>query len=301
MDLNDKDRDILRWLDEDQIQIGAENPDVTREQEQLQPILEAIDQWKVPSIDEDILFDKIEQQINKNQKSGMVIPLWGIVSSVAAIFAIVIFYVFGMSHQIEVHTDDELLTHMLPDQSEVILNTKSTIHYDQKFNEERVVNLKGEAFFNVEKGKKFIVKTAKGKVEVLGTSFNVNTFNEAFIVACKTGKVKVSAYGHEAILTPGKYIALNQNGDRLEKDVEVSTIDHWTNSTLHFSDELLENVIEQLESLYNIEIDLPPQYKTQRYSGFIVKNDLKSALKSVFIPMNIRYELTDQNKVVILD
>ena len=46
--------------------------------------------------------------------------------------------------------------------------------FDKKrFTDERIIQLRGEAFFEVEKGSRFVVQTGKGAVEVLGTSFNV--------------------------------------------------------------------------------------------------------------------------------
>ncbi|MEM9052122.1 MAG: FecR domain-containing protein [Bacteroidota bacterium] len=76
----------------------------------------------------------------------------------------------------------------LPDGSEVQLNSSSTLAFNKRnFEDERELDLKGEAFFEVKKGVKFTVTTDNGAVEVLGTSFNVNSREERLEVICYTG------------------------------------------------------------------------------------------------------------------
>ena len=81
----------------------------------------------------------------------------------------------------------------LPDDSSVTLNESSEISFsDDTWGEERRINLLGEAFFEVEKGKPFRVVTTQGMVEVLGTSFNVKARDSLFSVVCYEGLVRVN-------------------------------------------------------------------------------------------------------------
>ncbi|MEA3444854.1 MAG: FecR domain-containing protein, partial [Bacteroidota bacterium] len=66
---------------------------------------------------------------------------------------------------------------VLPDGSVITLNQNSKLKYNKKDELERKVKLEGEAFFNVERmpSKPFIVETAELVIEVLGTSFYINS------------------------------------------------------------------------------------------------------------------------------
>ena len=75
----------------------------------------------------------------------------------------------------------------------MLLNSKSTITFNKhNWDTNRTLELNGEAFFDVEKGNTFTVKTSQGNVSVLGTEFNVNASVDFFRVSCYEGKVKVS-------------------------------------------------------------------------------------------------------------
>ncbi len=77
--------------------------------------------------------------------------------------------------------------------SHVRLNAQTTLSYKPllwKFS--RKVSLEGEAYFEVQKGKKFEVISTNGKTVVLGTSFNIYSRNNNYQVTCVTGKVRVT-------------------------------------------------------------------------------------------------------------
>ena len=75
----------------------------------------------------------------------------------------------------------------------------SELNYNaSKWGEKRELELKGEAFFDVEKGKRFDVNTELGKISVLGTEFNVLSRDSIFKVSCYEGLVQVT-YGNEKI------------------------------------------------------------------------------------------------------
>jgi hypothetical protein len=122
----------------------------------------------------------------------------------------------------------------LEDGSEVKLNPKSEISYQEYFNDdERKVYLKGEAFFNVTKDKlrPFIVITNDVTTRVLGTSFNIKAYdNEKQVtVAVVTGKVSVITKAtkvknsttdrREIILTPNQQIIYNRDNERIAKQL----------------------------------------------------------------------------------
>src|SRR6185436_6777394 len=65
---------------------------------------------------------------------------------------------------------------ILPDQSKVVLNAVSSVHYNSlMFYLSRNVSFEGEGFFTITKGDKFNVVTENATVEVLGTEFNLKS------------------------------------------------------------------------------------------------------------------------------
>ena len=85
----------------------------------------------------------------------------------------------------------------LPDGSEVWLNADSKLSFPENFAEDiRSLNLTGEAFFKVKRNvnKPFVVATENARIEVLGTSFNINSRTESNVTKTSvvSGSVKVS-------------------------------------------------------------------------------------------------------------
>jgi len=116
-------------------------------------------------------------------------------------------------------TAGQQLVHELPDRSKVQLNAGSRLTYKEKnWQDDRSLQLQGEAFFDVEKGATFQVETTLGTVQVLGTEFNVRQRNGLFQVRCVEGRVAVEVLGQTKELTPGQ-------GQRL-LDEEVSLFGH---------------------------------------------------------------------------
>ena len=101
----------------------------------------------------------------------------------------------------------------LPDKSEVILGAVSRLKYDKEtYNQgDRLLRLEGEAFFEVEKGAPFIIECKEGRVEVLGTSFNVHSRNKRLTVSCRSGMVKVGDKSgrHEFIISKGQGVTIS--------------------------------------------------------------------------------------------
>ena len=120
---------------------------------------------------------------------------------------------------------------ILPDGTKVQLNGATTIRYDVNDTEQRLVHLSGEAFFDVAKSPDcpFRVMVNDFQIEVLGTSFNVNTYKKDVIeTSLLTGKIKISggSLPHEYTLTPGEkatYSSVDKALKITKADVHVET------------------------------------------------------------------------------
>jgi len=151
---------------------------------------------------------------------------------------------------------------ILPDNSTVTLNKGATLTYPKKFNDkERLLFLEGEAFFEVTRNTKktFKVELNQGVVEVLGTSFNINTKNNdnQIEVVVVTGKVKLANSANEnfLILIKGEKGLIMKTNNLIAKanndDVNFMA---WKTRKIVFNDMELDEVIHTLNSLYDSNI-----------------------------------------------
>lgn len=158
----------------------------------------------------------------------------------------------------------EIIT--LPDGSVVTLSQNSILTYDEKFEgSTRNVNLQGKAFFDIrrDESKPFIVNTDKSKIEVLGTSFLVNTeaMNSSTEVIVKTGKVAVSKKKSKAEntvhLEAGDVGRLVEDATSFEKStIEDYNYLAWKTKLVEFSDIKLQSVLGTLEDVYGVKISV---------------------------------------------
>lgn len=192
----------------------------------------------------------------------------------------------------------EKTTFNLPDLSKVALNADSEITYDKdSWYKKRSLNLKGEAYFKVAKGKTFDVITKNGIVTVVGTEFNVKARNDYFEVTCFEGVVKVSSDTIvKQLLTGEIYRILNKEFVK-EKTVDLEP--QWTNNISDFKAIPLIYVFEELERQYNVEIVFKNVDASRLFSGIFANNNIEKALISITKPMNLTFEISSPNQVLI--
>lgn len=152
---------------------------------------------------------------------------------------------------------------LLGDGTKVWLNAASSLRYPTVFTgNERVVEITGEAYFEVAKNAKmpFHVKiNNETEIVVLGTHFNVNSYqNEASInTTLLEGSVRVINGKESALLTNGQQAQsslLLKNKIKVVSNVNVERIMAWKNGVFDFQDATLGEVMRQLERWYNIEV-----------------------------------------------
>jgi len=189
-----------------------------------------------------------------------------------------------------------LISHKLPEGSMIELNASSSVSYNKKkWNEDRLIYLQGEAFFDVVKGSPFIVGTLNGQVEVLGTSFNVFNREEVFEVRCKTGRVRViSNWLDTVFLNPGEGVRYEDAG-KIKKSyaLETERMNQWLEGFFQYEDVALPQIFHEMERQFDIEIILSEKTEIQnmRYTGSFRKGDLTKALKDVCWPMHLTFEI----------
>jgi ferric-dicitrate binding protein FerR (iron transport regulator) len=189
----------------------------------------------------------------------------------------------------------------LPDGSLVSLNSGSKLAWNEKkFNWNRMVSLSGEAYFEIEKGGEFIIKTENGTVEILGTKLNVFSREKEFWVSCLTGKVGVEAGNTSQVILPGEMVELTSNG--LEKTAlnNVNQTAAWQEGVFYFDDKPLVSIFDEIERQFDVSIQFKGDVNRSITVSFTNKK-LEEALDVVCIPMGLKYEISKNNQVTISD
>jgi len=232
---------------------------------------------------------KSNQQFSKKTKT-----FYLRIAAIAAVFILGLFVFTGIMNQdVNVHNPYAQITdHALPDGSTVILNANSDISYDKKFNSNRSLYLKGEAFFEVMKGSRFLVNTDLGQVEVLGTSFNVYSRDNELTVICKTGKVRVASLdgSKETVLMPGQKVSFTNNDWQEALDDQEIT---WKSQKQLFDKSKISNVSKSLEAFYGKSIKIDPGIDTLLFSGQISLENLEKSIDELTWPLRLKYKIVD--------
>jgi ferric-dicitrate binding protein FerR (iron transport regulator) len=146
---------------------------------------------------------------------------------------------------------------ILPDGSKVWLNAASSITYPTAFvGAERKVSITGEAYFEIAKNEKapFIVESKDVQIQVLGTHFNVNTYDDedALKTTLLEGSIKVG----NSILRPGQQAILSRDNTpiKLVDHPDIDEVMAWKNGAFKFNDATIESIMRQMARWYDVEV-----------------------------------------------
>ena len=211
---------------------------------------------------------------------------------IAAVLIIGLGLLYVLNTAKEVHLETafaESTNHTLPDNSEVTLNERSSMTYNpEKWEQKRVLTLKGEAFFDVEKGSRFDVETSGGTVSVLGTEFNVLARDSVFQVVCYEGLVQVSSKG-QLTKIPAGYAFVIQDG-KSKKEQVILRKPKWVDQLSVFENVPLSVVIAELENQYGITV-INESTKDIMFTGAFENNNLENALSAIAQTLGFSYKI----------
>jgi transmembrane sensor len=174
----------------------------------------------------------------------------------------------------------------LSDGTKVWLNASSSITFPTSFaTNERVVILTGEAYFEVAKDKKkpFRVSVNAMQVNVLGTHFNVNAYNDedAVHTTLLEGSVLLTEKGKKALLKPGQQAQTDKSGAIVVKDnVNLEEVMGWKNGVFYFENASLQAVLRQVSRWYDVDVVFEKDVPSRTFEGEIQRNlQLSQVLK----------------------
>jgi ferric-dicitrate binding protein FerR (iron transport regulator) len=194
---------------------------------------------------------------------------------------------------------------LLPDSSEVWLNSNSTLRCPAEFaSEVRYVELDGEGYFKVrtESDWPMYIKTSKGvTARILGTEFNLSSYsNDSEVkLTLVNGKVEVYNQHNKKIgVLPNERLIISDHAVPVRKSHLVSTEDDsaWKEGYLIFANTPMQEVVKKLERWYGVHITLSDkELFGYSFTARFQSESVTQVLDLLKISSNIRYRIKDKN------
>lgn len=201
----------------------------------------------------------------------------------------------------------------LPDGTKVWLNAASTLKYPSRFNEkERIVELEGEAYFEVSKQlpavgnhantTPFLVKTSTQMVKVLGTQFNISAYPDEPEVKTTLveGKVLVApTIDHWGPITVKPGEQATTRGDAIDiATVDTEQYTAWKDGRFHFKRTPLEDVMRQVSRWYDVEVVYKRGVPKESFTGKVSRGATLTELLDILQLSAIDITLKDDRLIV---
>ncbi len=289
---------ITKWLDDELNSDELKAFKALEDYSELVKLSDSAKRFTTPEYNSDIELQLVMQKIDASKShNNWLKPLVG-VAAILTIFFGVRYY--NTTLDTEIHTlASEKTSIELPDASSATLNALSSLKFNNnRWTNKREVRLEGEAFFKVAKGSNFDVVTDDGIVSVLGTEFNVKQRHNFFEVVCYEGLVGVTHVGNTTKLKPGdSYVILN--GKLIVKEKEAKNSPSWLQNVSYFKSMPFKEVVAEFERQYNVIITSEFVDTTLLFTGNFKHDDMDLALKSITLPLNLKYSLKNDSTILL--
>ena len=195
---------------------------------------------------------------------------------------------------------------VLGDGTRVYLNPQTELRFPESFasSEQRLVYLSGEAYFEVTKNpsKPFVVQCKDYAVKVLGTSFNVNSYegDETSKTTLATGKVEIDMDGKQTILNPGQQ-AIIKNGEVNVKEVDVEVYTTWMFDNFRFQSESIQEIMTKLSRWYAIDVFyMNESVRNYHFTGYLPRYaKIADVLELLSLTTNIKFDVEGKTVIVM--
>jgi ferric-dicitrate binding protein FerR (iron transport regulator) len=208
----------------------------------------------------------------------------------------------------------------LSDGTKIWLNAGTSLTYPVHFDDDaRVVEVHGEAYFEVQKAKSwpFFVKTSLQQIEVLGTHFNVSAYDEDRFTKTTLveGSLQVSPSKAETasrlsipffsknttILVPGQQALMDQE----RKDIRVDQVDpkeiiSWRENIFVFNNEEIKEVMKKVSRWYVVEVIYQEGMEGKRIGGTIPRFEAVEKLMDALKETGLLNYKMEGGRIVIM-
>ncbi len=192
----------------------------------------------------------------------------------------------------------------LEDGSIVYLSDNTQLHYPEHFSlDKREVILNGNALFDVSANKErpFLIETEHIQIEVIGTSFNVeSTDHLPFELSVQHGEVKVTykKNGESVHVKAGETVKLSSNRLLLKPSEDHNDVNHYT-SRIRFKDEKLTNILHVInKQSKDVILQTVPSLEDRQLTVTFDNNTPESMAELLCTAFNLTYKI-DNNVLLI--
>lgn len=194
----------------------------------------------------------------------------------------------------------------LPDGSKVWLNAASSLRFPVAFaGKERVVEVTGEAYFEIAANARqpFKVKAGQQEVQVLGTHFNISAYAEDKTVSTTLleGLVRVTNGEATQYLHPGQQAQSDNQSIALVKQPNIDEVMAWKNGVFRFNESSVEMVMKQLERWYDVEVVYESSNRpATQFMGTIPRNvPLSEVLHLLELTGHVQFSIESNRKILV--
>ncbi|MBS1665433.1 MAG: FecR domain-containing protein [Bacteroidetes bacterium] len=186
---------------------------------------------------------------------------------------------------------------ILPDGSRVWLNAESSIRYPVSFgNKERKVEISGEAYFEVTASANhpFVVQHGSAVVQVLGTSFNMSTYEDeaALTTTLLQGSIRFGRGPGGRLIRPGQQARLDASGAlTVVDDVNTEEVIAWKNDLFYFRGADMNSIMRQLTRWYGIRVEGNTHIPERFYAKIPKSANLTEVLNAFSLTEKVHFEI----------
>jgi len=281
----------------------------------------SLDYQKDFQVDVEAGLSKFKTRIQNDGTPTKVVPMqgrrsWLSIAAAAAILVVGSLFLWntfnsGSGYQ-KVATTDSTEQLDLSDGSKIWINSNSQFQYPSQFeNNQRLVELEGEAFFDIAKNpdKPFVIEAGDLRIKVLGTSFNVRNYaaDNFAQVTVRSGRVEVTNIngGFKEILEANDQLTFDKKRLKIREkstDKNLNALAWWSGK-IAFDNEKMSKVKEAIENAYDVELEFSnPEILDCRYT---ISNDVKAEGLSVLLEvmesaLDLKVKKVNKNKYQVV-
>ncbi|WP_316846857.1 FecR family protein [Pedobacter psychrodurus] len=195
---------------------------------------------------------------------------------------------------------------VLSDGTKVWLNAATVLQYPTSFRdrtERRVKLVSGEAYFEVAKDKDhpFIVASRNQDLTVLGTHFDVNTYESTVKTTLLEGSVKLNLNGKNDSLklAPGEQSATSGTSfEKSEADLGINLA--WRNGKIKFRNKDIKSILQEAERWYNIKVEYENGMPNIHLTGGISRKSSLATLLKLLQMSGIDFTMKEEQDIKVL-
>lgn len=260
--------------------------------------------------DIDKAFEKVQQKIEQRRHRRIIRNIQKIAAAVCVPLLLaasgLMFWYFGNEEEqvqmIEVCATSGMISKVtLPDSSRVWLNSGSKLRYPSRFSDTRDVELTGEAYFKVSKDPehKFYVRTRNMTIEVVGTEFNIDSYDypgRSVKTTLVNGAINMhysDAQDEMQVLKiyPGQCAELDTSTGEIHLEATDSNVStSWRYGKIYLNRTPLREALRLIENRYNVSFEIRNDRQLDtRFTGQFVDQRLDVVLEHFSRSSSIRF------------